>query len=209
MGESGSHEAVLLLRRAGEGDTEARSDLLELYRDRLRRMIAIRLDKRLASRVDASDIVQEALRDAYKRLTEYFADPQIAFYPWLRRIAWDRLMDMYRQHIEAEKRSVLKELPGAPELNDESMAELAHSLAANSQNPRQQAMLDEMEARMMTALAALKPHDREILVLRYMEQLDVDEIATVMGISHTAVTSRHLRALQRLRQSLGDESGVF
>jgi RNA polymerase sigma-70 factor (ECF subfamily) len=207
MDESVGREAELLLRRANTGDVEARSELLELYRGRLRRMVAIRLDKRLAARVDPSDIVQEAMRDAFNRLPEYFAEPQISFYPWLRRIAWDRLMDMYRQHITAEKRSVLKEHLWAPDLNDESMAELAHSLAANSQNPRQRAMLDEMEARMMAALAQLKPNDREILILRYMEQLDVDEIASVLEISHTAVTSRHLRALQRLRLSLGDESG--
>jgi RNA polymerase sigma-70 factor, ECF subfamily len=207
MDESGGREAELLLRRANTGDVEARSELLELYRGRLRRMVAIRLDKRLAARVDPSDIVQEAMRDAFNRLPEYFAEPQISFYPWLRRIAWDRLMDMYRQHITAEKRSVLKERVWAPDLNDESMAELAHSLAANSQNPRQRAMLDEMEARMMAALAQLKPNDREILILRYMEQLDVDEIASVLEISQTAVTSRHLRALQRLRLSLGDESG--
>jgi RNA polymerase sigma-70 factor (ECF subfamily) len=207
MDESGGRDAELLLRRANTGDAGARSELLELYRGRLRRMVAMRLDKRLVARVDPSDIVQEAMRDAFNRLPEYFAEPQISFYPWLRRIAWDRLMDMYRQHITAEKRSVLKEHLWAPDLNDESMAELAHSLAANSQNPRQRAMLDEMEARMMAALAQLKPNDREILILRYMEQLDVDEIASVLEISATAVTSRHLRALQRLRLSLGDESG--
>jgi RNA polymerase sigma-70 factor (ECF subfamily) len=206
MSESVGCHTELLLRRAGEGDAGARSELLGLYRGRLRRMIAIRLDKRLAARIDPSDIVQEAMRDAFKRLPEYFSDPQLSFYPWLRRIAWDRLMDMYRQHIAAEKRSVLKEQLWAADLNDESIAELAHSLAANSQNPRQRAMLAEMDARMMAALVQLKPHDREILVLRYMEQLDVGEIADVLGISQTAVTSRHLRALQRLRQSLGNES---
>src|SRR3954466_2073106 len=167
MDESGGRDTELLLCRANMGDATARSELLELYRGRLRRMVAIRLDKRLATRVDPSDIVQEAMRDAFKRLSEYFASPEIAFYPWLRRIAWDRLMDMYRQHITAEKRSVLKEQVWAPELNDESMAELAHSLAANSQNPRQRAMVAELETRMMAALAQLKPHDREILILRY------------------------------------------
>src|SRR4051794_1127551 len=209
MSEAGSADSESVLQRARSGDAAARSELLELYRGRLRRMVAIRIDKRLAARVDPSDIVQEAMRDAFKRLTEYFASPEIAFYPWLRRIAWDRLMDMYRQHITAEKRSVLKEHVRAPELNDESMAELAHNLAANSQNPRQRAMLAELESRMMAALAQLKLEDRELLVLRYVEQLDVEEIANVLEISRTAVTSRHLRAVQRLRQFLGDESGNF
>ena len=69
-------------------------------------------------------------------------------------------------------------------------------------------MAAELEARMVAALVELKPQDREILVLRYLEQLDVQEIAGVLGISPTAVTSRHLRALQRLRQLIGNESEV-
>ena len=92
-------------------------------------------------------------------------------------------------------------------MNDESIVALAQSLVTHSQNPRQQAIAAEAESRMLCALGRLKPQDREILVLRYMEQLDVDEIANVLGISRTAVTSRHLRALQRLRLLLGDESG--
>jgi RNA polymerase sigma-70 factor (ECF subfamily) len=207
MDSSYVSETELLLRRAGQGDPQARAELLGWYRDRLRPMIAIRIDKRIAARTDASDVVQEAMKDAFKRLPEYFADPQLAFYPWLRRIACDRLMDTYRQHIEAEKRSVLKEHPWAPNLNDESVAELAHSIVASSINPGRRAVLAEMEARTKAALMQLKPHDREILVLRYLEQLGVEEIAAVLGVSQTAVTSRHLRALQRLRRLLGDEFG--
>jgi RNA polymerase sigma-70 factor (ECF subfamily) len=207
MNDSGQTRAELVLERAGQGDPDAGAELLDLYRDRLRRMVAIRLDRRLAARVDPSDVVQEAMRDAFKRLPEYFADPPIAFYPWLRRIAWDRLLDVYRQHIAAEKRTVLKENLWTPELNDESIVELAQSLVTHSQNPRQQAIAAEAEARMLDALGRLKPHDREILVLRYMERLDVDEIASVQGITQTAVTSRHLRALRRLRRMLEDDSG--
>ena len=171
-------------------------------------MIAIRLDKRVAARADASDIVQETMHDAHRRLPEYFADPQIAFYPWLRRIACDRLSDAHRRHIGTERRSVLKEHPWTPQVNDESAAELAHNICTSSILPGQRAMQAEMQASMIFALDELKPHDREILVLRYLEQLGVAEIADVLGISQTAVTSRHLRALQRLRRLLGNESGI-
>ena len=209
MEDSGGSKADLLLQRATEGDAAARAELLARYRSRLRRMIAMRIDPRVAARVDPSDVVQEAMRDAHHRLPEYFADPQLPFYPWLRRITWDRLVDMYRQHIGAERRSVLREQPGVPDLNDESVAELAQSIATSSSlNPGRRAMLVEMQARTKTALLQLKPHDREILVLRYLEQLGVEEIAGVLGISQTAVTSRHLRALQRLRRLLGDEFGA-
>jgi RNA polymerase sigma-70 factor (ECF subfamily) len=206
MIDSGENKTDRVLRLAMNGDEQARAELLHLHRDRLRRMVAIRLDRRLAARIDASDIVQEAMRDAFERLPEYFANPQIAFYPWLRRIAWDRLMDVYRQHIAAEKRSVLKERGWIPDLSKDSVVELAQSLVTNSQNPGQKALRAEMEDRMLQALLELKPQDREILVLRYMEQLDVAEIASVLGISQTAVTSRHLRALQRLRRLVGDAS---
>jgi RNA polymerase sigma-70 factor (ECF subfamily) len=201
-------ESEHLLRRAGEGDRAAGSELLERYRNQLRRMVALQLDRRVAARVDASDIVQDALNKAYERLPEYLADPPMSFYPWLRRITCDRLMDMYRTHIGAEKRSILKEHPWTPALNDESVAELAQSICASSINPGRRAMLAEMQARMKAALLELKPHDREILVLRYLEQLGVEEIADVLGITHTAVTSRHLRAVQRLRRLLGDEFGA-
>ena len=197
-----------LFHRAGEGDLQAQAALLERYRARLRRMIELRLDKRVSARADASDIVQETLHDAHQRLPEYFSNPQLPFYPWLRRIASDRLIDVHRRHISAERRSVLKEFPWMLEVNDESLAELAHGVAASSIMPGRRAMLAEMEARMQAALMELRPHDREILVLRYLEQLGVAEIAAVLGISQTAVTSRHLRALQRLRRLMGDEFGV-
>ncbi len=197
-----------LLRRTAAGSEVARGALFEQYRDRLRRMIALRLDKRVAGRVDASDVVQDALRDAHQRLSEYLADPQISFYPWLRRIAWDRLVDAYRTHVEAEKRSVLRERDWSPQLSDHSFDQLAHCLATSTIAPGRRALLAELEFRTKDALSELKPHDREILVLRYLEQLEVPEIAAVLGISQTAVTSRHLRALQRLRRLLGDELGA-
>lgn len=208
MEESHGSDTEMLLRRAAAGDAAARAALLDRYRVRLRRMIAIRLDQRLAARADPSDIVQEAMKDAHQRLPDYFANPQLPFYPWLRRIAADRLADAHRRHIGAERRSVLKEHPWTPDLNDESVAELAQSIVTSSLNPGRRVMLAEMQARTKAALMDLKPHDREILVLRYLEQLGVEEIADVLGISQTAVTSRHLRALQRLRKLLGDEFGA-
>jgi RNA polymerase sigma-70 factor (ECF subfamily) len=206
MGHADS-QTETLVERAANGNEAARAELLDRYRDRLRRMVAMRLDKRLSARVDPSDIVQEAMKDAFRRLPEYFADPQLDFYPWLRRIAWDRLVDMYRTHVAAERRSVLREHPGVPNLNDESVAELAQNIVVSSINPGRRAMLAEMQDRTKAALMQLKPHDREILVLRHLEQLGVEEIAGVLGISQTAVTSRHLRALQRLRRLLGDDLG--
>jgi RNA polymerase sigma-70 factor (ECF subfamily) len=189
-----------LLRRAATGDHLAQAELLARYRARLRRMIEMRLDRRLAARADPSDIVQETMKTAIVRLPEYFADPRISFYPWLRRIAADRLADAYRIHMAAERRSVLKEHPWMPNLNDESVAELARSIVTSSLSPEELVQAAETQQRAIAALTQLKPLDREILVLRYLEQLGVREIADVLEISETAVTTRHLRALQRLRR---------
>jgi RNA polymerase sigma-70 factor (ECF subfamily) len=103
-----------LLQRAAGGDHRAQAELLARYRVRLRRMIEMRLDRRLGARADPSDIVQETMKTALVRLPDYFADPRISFYPWLRRIAADRLADAYRMHVAAERRSVLKEHPWMP-----------------------------------------------------------------------------------------------
>lgn len=189
-----------LMRQAADGDQRAQAELLARYRARLRRMIEIRLDRRMAARADPSDIVQETMTTALVRLPDYFAHPQISFYPWLRRIAADRLADAYRMHVTAERRSVLKEHPWVPNLNDDSVAELAQSIVTSSICPAEKAQEAEMRQHAVTALGQLKPLDREILVLRYLEQLGVREIADVLGISETAVTSRHMRALQKLRR---------
>ena len=196
-----------LIRRARDGDTEATEQLLVRHRERLRKMVAMRLDKRLAARVDPSDVLQEAMVDASRRLPEYLSQPSRPFYPWLRQIAWDRLIDLHRYHIDAEKRTVLREDRWSPTLNEESVCELADQLVASDTNPSRQMMRAEMYARVRAVLKQLYPHDRELLVLRHLEQLSVREIADVLGISESTVTTRHLRALQRLRRLLGDELG--
>jgi RNA polymerase sigma-70 factor, ECF subfamily len=192
-----------LIKQARDGDAKARDALLLRHRTRLRKMVAIRIDKRLAARVDPSDVVQEAMKVAHARFAEYLADPRRPFYPWLRGITLDRLVDMYRRHVVASRRSVLREQAPRLMLNDESECELANSLVASNLNPSRGLLLLEMLTRVRAALQQLSENDRDILVMRHLEQLNVVEIADALGISKTAVTTRHLRALQRLRVLLG------
>src|SRR5207248_2646216 len=88
-------ETEELLARARRGDDSARQTLLARHRDRLGRMVAVRLDRRVAPRVDPSDVVQEALFEADRRLPEYLREHPLPFYPWLRRIAWERLVKIH------------------------------------------------------------------------------------------------------------------
>jgi DNA-directed RNA polymerase specialized sigma24 family protein len=124
-----SPDTDALLQQAGQGDAAARQQLLARHRDRLRRMVAVRLDPRLAARIDPSDVVQEALWDAAGRLSDYLRDRPVPFYPWLRRLAWEHLVKLHERHLQARKRSVLREEPYAPDLPDRSALLLAQRLA--------------------------------------------------------------------------------
>jgi RNA polymerase sigma-70 factor (ECF subfamily) len=191
-----------LLRQAGDGDMAARQQLLARHRDRLRRMVAVRLDSRLAARVDPSDVVQEALIEADRKLADYLKERPVPFYPWLRRLAWEHLIKLHERHVRAAKRSVLREEPGILALPEDSAVLLAQRLAGDGTSPSHGLVRKELQDRVRTALARLAAADREVLVLRYLEQLATAEIAAVLGIGEGAVKMRHRRALDRLSRLL-------
>ena len=122
-------ETQRLLDRAKDGDSDAANGLLERHREVLRRMVEARLDDRIKRRVDASDIVQDVLVDANRRLKEYLENPQMAFLPWLRHIAQDRMIDAHRRHRGSAKRSVDREQAVASPMPDRSTMELPPSCA--------------------------------------------------------------------------------
>src|SRR5262245_42001324 len=196
-----------LLEQASRGDASARQQLLQRHRGRLRKMVAVRMDRRLAARVDASDVVQEALAEAARKLPAYLRDRPLPFYPWLRRLAADRLTKLYRRHFQAGARSVRREDPGVLALPEESALELAGRLADGGTSPSHHLAREELQAGVRAALDRLEERDREVLVLRYLEQLSVKEIAATLGLSEGAVKMRHLRALGRLRGLLADQLG--
>lgn len=190
-----------LVTRAVTGDAHARDRLFSRHRDRLRRMIAIRMDRRLLPRVDPSDVVQDALVEATRQLNDYLHQPELPFYPWLRHIAWQRLMQLHRRHVGSQKRSVDREWH-PQQLPDESACELARRLVSREASPSKQLIQREMVQRVKRAMETLKPEDRDILVMRHLEQLSVEETAAALGIKSNAAKSRHFRALQRLRSKL-------
>ncbi len=195
-----------LLQRAEQGDSSAKQLLLTRHRDRLRRMIAVRMDPRLAARIDPSDVVQEAAAEAARRFSDYLRRRDCAFYPWLRKIAWERLVQLHRQHIHAQKRSVKRELRWNMNLPDESVMQLADRLQASGTSPSRQMMRDEIRQRVRAALEQLTPQDREVVVLRHLEQLALKDVAAVLSISESAVQSRYRRAIERLHDLLNGGS---
>jgi RNA polymerase sigma-70 factor, ECF subfamily len=192
-----------LLASASRGDATARGRLLERHRPRLKRMVAVRLDRRLAARVDASDVVQEVLLDAAAQLDTYLRDRPIPFYPWLRRLAAGRLADAYRRHVRAARRSVgREERPGLP---DESVAELADRLLAQHSGPGTGLSRRERREAVRAAVDRLPDRDREVLVFRLLEDLSTAETAAVLELGEGAVKMRVVRALGRLRDLLGED----
>ena len=101
-------EIERLLQDAAAGNPRAASDLLEQHRAALRRLIALRLDRGVARRIDASDVVQDVLFEASRRLADYLQDPRMPFHLWLRHLALDRMIDLHRRH-HAQRRDVGRE----------------------------------------------------------------------------------------------------
>lgn len=191
-----------LLIQARAGDPRALEQLLAGHRQKLRQMVAVRMDDRLAIRVDPSDVVQDVLATAFVKLPEYLRERPLAFYPWLRQLAWKRLVELHRQHVQAGKRSVMREQPQGMAISEQSAIQLADRLAASQTSPSGQMVKREARQRVRDALQQLRPRDRELLVLIYLEQLSTTETSVVLGLSEKAVTMRHLRALERLRRVL-------
>jgi RNA polymerase sigma-70 factor (ECF subfamily) len=189
-----------LVGRAAAGEDAAREQLLTRHRARLRQSIALRMDRRLAARIDASDIVQEAMADAANKLSNYLLHQPLPFYAWLRQLALERLIEMHRKHIQARKRSVVREASCSRPGTDESMFELADRLLANGGTPLAEVLRDEMRRRVHAVLGRLSDCDREILVLRHLEQLSTRETAELLQVAEGAVKMRHLRALHRFRE---------
>ena len=197
----GSQLTESLLDRAGHGDADARRELLDRYRDHLRRVVAARLDHRLAKRIDASDVVQETLVDAARRMDDYLRDRSIPFFGWLRVLAADRISAAHRCHLETQRRSVMRESP-FPELSDVSAGVLCRQLMAHDTSPSNRLLREERRELVMAALAELSPRDREVLVMRHFEKLNTAEIAEALGIAEAGVKARLHRALLRIRRRM-------
>jgi RNA polymerase sigma-70 factor (ECF subfamily) len=164
-------------------------------------MVGVRLDRRLAPRLDPSDVVQEALAEAARRLPDYLRDRPLPFYPWLRQLARERLARLHHHHVNTDKRSVNREEAGLP-LPDESALSLVACLAGPGPSPSSHLVQAELCTRVQAALGRMDEQDREVLILRYLEQLPTRDIAATLGISEGAAKMRHLRALERLRPLL-------
>jgi RNA polymerase sigma-70 factor, ECF subfamily len=193
-----SGETQGLLSRARAGEPRAFEELFARYRAYLRQFVALRLDPKVRSRVDPSDVVQEAQMEAVRRLKSYLEGPPLPFRLWLRQIALDRLLNMHRYHAGTARRAVGREQP----LPERSSLLLAQQLLAPGSTPSQRLGRRELARRLTEAIAQLSEGDREILLLRNFEGLSNPEVGYLLGIDPATASQRHGRALLRLHKVL-------
>jgi RNA polymerase sigma-70 factor (ECF subfamily) len=194
--------------RLQSGGRQALATLFDDYRDRLRRMVELRLDPRIRARLDASDVVQDAFLDVANDLDAYLADPKLPPLLWLRVHVGRRLTTLHRKHLGTRMRDAGLEISlfqGA--MPQASSAALASMILGRHTSPTQAAQRAERMLRVQEALNSLDPIDREVLALRHFEQLGRAEAAQVLGISQEAGAKRYFRALKRLKDVLATMPG--
>ncbi len=196
-------EFDLLLLKAAKQDRDALDQLFSKYRDRLKRMVQLRLNRRLQGRVDDSDVVQEALLDASCKLAEYASDPQLPFFIWLRHITWLKLAEIHRRHLGTQKRDARQEISlhrgGLPSVDSVT---LAANLIGNEESPSRAAIAAEQRIALQQSLNEMDAVDRELISLKHFEQLTIDEISQVLEMARATVGRRYLQAMVRLRTVL-------
>jgi RNA polymerase sigma-70 factor (ECF subfamily) len=192
-----------LIRSAAAGDGGALAVLWQRHHARLRQMIRLRLDRRLQSRVDPSDVLQETYIDLAARLPDFARDRPMPIFLWLRLVAGQRLMQVHRRHLGTALRDAGREISlhhGA--LPQASSASLAAQLLGHFTSASQAAARAEQRLRLQQALEALEPIDREIIALRHFEELSNSEAAAVLGLTKAGASKRYVRALTRLQSFL-------
>jgi RNA polymerase sigma-70 factor (ECF subfamily) len=180
------------------GNRAAVGDLFELHRERLLRVVHVRLSPRLRQRVDTADVVQETYLVASKRIDEFLSQQEGSLFVWLRFLAVQKVVDLHREHLRAMKRSMAREV-GAEHT---SSAQILANLIATTSTPCAKAMRGELRDRLTQVIQEIPESDRNILLLRHFEQLTNQEVAETLKMNQSSVSTRHVRALVKLKSLL-------
>ena len=205
---SDSSQITALCDRAARGDQAALGELCEVHRESLVRIIQFRLDAKIRSRVDAGDVVQEAIIEAMARFQDYLAQQEDwPFFVWLRYITLQKLAQFHRRHLKVKARDASRDVSifASPQFTATSVM-LANQLVKQQTSPSMAAARTEQRQRIQLALESMDGIDREVLALRQFEHLGNSDVASVLQISQTAANNRYVRALQRLKRIMDDVS---
>jgi RNA polymerase sigma-70 factor (ECF subfamily) len=184
------------IRQAREGRADALDDLLASYRNYLRLLAATSLDPDVRSKADASDVVQETLLKAHQNFPKFRGTTEQEWLTWVRQILLNNLADLHRR-FSLKGRKVSRERSLEASM-DRSSLMLRNLVAASGPSPSQGAEQREMSVVLADTLAELEPEDREVVILRNIQELDWNEIAKRTGRSPDAARMLWTRALQRV-----------
>jgi RNA polymerase sigma-70 factor (ECF subfamily) len=182
------------------GDADALARLFDVHRDRLRRIVNFRLDRRIYGRIDAEDVLQESYLSAVQRMKWLLRDRPATLFIWLRQIVSQTLTDMHRRHLGAQKRNAGRDMSIHGGWSPESTSmSLTFHLLGHLTSPSQAALRTELSEQIDRALGAMSDVDREILALRHFEELTNTEAAQVLNMTVQAASMRYVRAISRLK----------
>ena len=202
-------DADELVKRLKDQDHTALAELFEINRDRLSRMVAIRMDRRLKGRIDATDVLQEAYMILSQKIGNFADYPDMSPYVWMRLTVNDRLIALHRKHIQAGKRDARKEISMSQKANpDESSAEIVDTLADTVSSVGGKVARAEVTKMIKATLECMEDKDREIILMRIFEGMSNAEAAQALNLTANGASSRFSRAMDRLQKDvLKTESG--
>lgn len=194
-------DVPLMISRARRGDKSTVGALLQLYRNYLLVLASTQLENRIQPRVSPSDVVQETMLRAHKNFGQFRGTTEPELLAWLRQILVNNLAKFVEQHLLAARRDVRREVSierlGAA--LEQSTVQLAALLPAESKSPSMAVQQHEEAVVLADRLAKLSPSYREVLVLRNLQGLPFEEVATRLGRSVGATRMLWLRAIEKLR----------
>lgn len=194
-----------LLDQVRGGDGEALGALLERYRAYLTLLARLQIGRKLQGKVDPADLAQETFLEAARHIGAFRGGSEPEFAAWLRQILAGCLAHLMRRFFGTQARDVRLERALADELDQSSHA-IDAGLIAGTSTPSQRASRREQAVLLADALDRLPPDYREVIILRHLEGLSFPEVASRMGRTLDSVEKLWVRALPKLRRTLGDES---
>jgi RNA polymerase sigma-70 factor, ECF subfamily len=189
-----------LLAQARGGDRAALDRLFALCRNYLGVVARAHVEGRPRTKVDASDLVQQTLLEAYRAFGQFRGATEAEWLAWLRRILSHNAADFVRRYRDTAKRRADRE--AGLNLPDDSAAGGPPQPADTGESPSQQFMRKERELVIADALTRLGPDHQEVITLRNLQRLPFDEVARQMNRSRPAVQMLWMRAIQQLQEFL-------
>ena len=200
---SGGADVEQLMGRAQAGDADALGELLQLYRNYLALLARLNIDARLQGKVDASDLVQETFLKAHRNFGQFRGNTEEELVSWLRQILTNNLANLVRHYLGLKRRDVRLERQLAAEM-DRSSRLMDGGLIAPGSSPSRQVSRREQAVLLADVLKQLPADYREVLILRHLEGLTFAQVAERLGRTEDSVQKLWVRALARLRRSLGE-----